>query len=88
MRSFGVMRFDQKASINTLPLHLGKTLTGTEGGQSIPDTDILRYLNMMDAGLFKLDNFISHRYQLEDINEGILAMRQGKSTHAIINSFD
>jgi S-(hydroxymethyl)glutathione dehydrogenase/alcohol dehydrogenase len=85
---FGVMRFDQKASINTLPLHLGKTLTGTEGGQSIPDTDILRYLNMMDAGLFKLDKFISHRYQLEDINEGILAMRQGKSTHAIINSFD
>jgi S-(hydroxymethyl)glutathione dehydrogenase/alcohol dehydrogenase len=85
---FGVMRLDQRASINTLPLHLGKTLTGSEGGQSIPDTDIPRYLNMLDEGLFKLDDFISHRYQLQDINKGILAMRHGESTHAIINAFD
>ena len=55
---FGVMRFDQKVSLNTLPLHFGRTLTGSEGGQSQPHLDIPRYLRMMDDGAFNLDDFV------------------------------
>ena len=81
---FGVMRFDQKVSLNTLPLHFGRTLTGSEGGQSKPHLDIPKYLKMMDDGLFDLDNFVSHRCKLEEINQAIARMRSGESIHSLI----
>lgn len=81
---FGVMRFDQKISINTLPLHLGKSIIGSEGGQSVPDVDIPKYLRMIDSGCIELGNFISHRYKIDDINSGIKFMKEGKSTHSLI----
>ncbi len=81
---FGVIPFDQKVSLNTLPLHFGRTLTGSEGGQSQPEIDIPRYLSMMEAGFFNLDGFISHRCKLEEINPAIDRMRSGESIHSII----
>jgi S-(hydroxymethyl)glutathione dehydrogenase/alcohol dehydrogenase len=81
---FGVMRFDQKVTLNTLPLHLGKTLTGSEGGQSKPHLDIPNYLKMMDDELFNLNGFVSHRYKLEEINQAIARMRSGESIHSLI----
>ena len=82
---FGVMRFDQKVSLNTLPLHFGRTLTGSEGGQSQPHLDIPHYLRMMDDGVFDLDDFVSHRFKLEDVNSAISRMRSGESIHTLIN---
>ena len=81
---FGVIRFDEKVSLNTLPLHLGKTLKGSEGGQSQPHLDIPRYLQMMDSGSFKLDDFVSHRCKLEDVNQAIEEMRSGASIHSLV----
>ena len=81
---FGVMRFDQKVSLNTLPLHFGKTLIGSEGGQSQPHIDIPRYLAMNEAGLFSVESFVSHRITLEEINSGIERMRSGESIHTMI----
>lgn len=81
---FGVIRFDQKVCLNTLPLHFGRTLTGSEGGQSQPHLDIPRYLKMMDEGIFDLDGFVSHRCKLEDVNSAISRMRSGESIHTLI----
>jgi S-(hydroxymethyl)glutathione dehydrogenase/alcohol dehydrogenase len=81
---FGVIRFDQKVSLNTLPLHFGRTLTGSEGGQSQPHLDIPRYTQMMDEGVFHLDDFVSHRCKLEGVNSAISRMRSGESTHTLI----
>lgn len=81
---FGVIRFDEKVSLNTLPLHFGRTLTGSEGGQSQPHLDIPRYLKMMDAGIFHLDDFVSHRCKLEEVNHAISRMRSGESVHTLI----
>ena len=81
---FGVLRFDEKIEINTLPLHFGRTLTGSEGGQSQPHLEIPRYLQMMDAGVFHLDDFVSHRCKLEDVNSAISRMRSGESIHTLI----
>ena len=81
---FGVIRFDQKVRLNTLPLHFGRTLTGSEGGQSQPHLDIPRYLKMMDEGIFDLDDFVSHRCKLEDVNSAISRMRSGESIHTLI----
>jgi S-(hydroxymethyl)glutathione dehydrogenase / alcohol dehydrogenase len=81
---FGVIPFDKKISINTLPLHFGRVFIGSEGGQSLPHQDIPRYLKMLDNGTFHLNNLVSHRYKLEDINKAISTMRDGQSIHTMI----
>ena len=78
------MRHDRQFSFNTLPLHFGKVLTGTEGGASRPADDIPRYLRMIRAGRFDPRGMVTHRCSLPDINEAIAAMRAGQSVHTII----
>jgi S-(hydroxymethyl)glutathione dehydrogenase/alcohol dehydrogenase len=81
----GVMPHDRQFSLNTLPLHFGKTLTGSEGGASQPHTDIPRFLRMMRGGRFDPRGFVSHRLPLEQINDGITRMRAGEVIHAMIH---
>lgn len=81
---FGVMPSEKRVNIHTLPLHHGKILTGVEGGQSQPHLDIPRYLRMIEAGLFDTKDFVSHRGQLEDVNDLIGKMRNGEVLHAVM----
>jgi S-(hydroxymethyl)glutathione dehydrogenase/alcohol dehydrogenase len=82
---FGVMAHDRKLALNTLPLHMGKTLTGSHGGSSRPDEEIPRYLRMMKQNLFDVKNFVSHRLRLEEINGAVEKMRSGEVVHAMIH---
>jgi S-(hydroxymethyl)glutathione dehydrogenase/alcohol dehydrogenase len=82
---FGVMAHDRKLSLNTLPLHMGKTLTGSHGGSSRPDEDIPRYLRMMQHDLFNVKKFVSHRLPLEQVNDAVEKMRSGEVVHAMIH---
>lgn len=82
---FGVMGYDRKISINTLPLHFGKKLTGSHGGDSQPNEDIPRYLRMVRDGRFDTSGFVSHRIGLEQVNEGIAKMRCGEVIHCMIH---
>ncbi|MGI8965819.1 MAG: zinc-binding dehydrogenase [Limisphaerales bacterium] len=82
---FGVMPHDRKLSINTLPLHFDKVLTGSHGGSSQPSEDIPRYLRMMNAGCFDPKGFVSHRISLGQINDGIAKMRSGEVIHCMIH---
>ena len=81
----GVMAHDRRISLNTLPLHLGKVLRGSHGGESLPADDIPRYLRMMRDGRFDPRGFVSHRISLAQVNEGIAKMRSGEVTHCIIH---
>jgi S-(hydroxymethyl)glutathione dehydrogenase/alcohol dehydrogenase len=81
---FGVMAHDKRVSIHTLPLHFGRVLAGSEGGGSLPATDIPRFLRMMRAGRFDPKGFVSHRLTLADINDGVARMRSGEVVHAMI----
>jgi len=81
----GVMRHDQQLSLNTLPLHYGKVLTGSEGGSSQPHLDIPRYLRLIRAGRFDPRAMITHRCRLADVNSAIAAMRAGESVHTVIH---
>ncbi|PTY02882.1 dehydrogenase [Opitutaceae bacterium EW11] len=80
----GVMKHDQHFCFNTLPLHYGKVLTGSEGGSSIPHVDIPRYLRLIRAGRFNPQAMISHRCSLAQVNEAIATMRSGESIHTMI----
>jgi len=81
----GVMAHDRKISLNTLPLHLGKVLRGSHGGESLPAEDIPRYLRMMRDGRFDPKGFVSHRISLAEVNDGIAKMRSGEVIHCIIH---
>lgn len=81
----GVMRHDQQLSLNTLPLHYGKVLTGSEGGASQPARDIPRFLRMIQAGRFDPRGMVTHRGELAGINDAIATMRAGASVHTVIH---
>lgn len=82
---FGVMPFDRKVSLNTLPLHFGKVLTGSEGGASEPAQDIPRLVRMIQDQQFDPKPMVSHRGSLEDVNDLIGKMRAGEVIHAIMH---
>lgn len=82
---FGVMAHDRKLTLNTLPLHFGKILTGSQGGDSKPSEDIPRQLRMMRGGRFDPRDFVSHRIPLEQVNDGIALMRSGEVIHCMIH---
>ncbi len=81
---YGVMPHDRSVTLHTLPLHLGKTLTGSEGGASEPHEDIPRLVRMIQDGRFDPKPFITHRGSLEDVNSLIAKMRAGEVIHAVM----
>jgi len=80
----GVPPFDQDITIHSLPLHFGKVLTGCEGGHSNPPIDIPRYLNLYQKGKLKLDEQITHRFSLYDINAALDTVRRGEAGRCIV----
>jgi len=83
----GVPAFGQKASFYTLPLHLGKTLSGSKGGSSKPEEDIPEILNMVGGGLLNTDYFPTKAYPFSDINEAVEDLRKGVPFRPILNFF-
>ena len=80
----GVPRQGNNVSLHTLPLHFGKVLTGSHGGESQPARDIPRYLRLLQQGRLQLDRFVSARYPLEEINTAIAAMRDGATAGRVM----
>jgi S-(hydroxymethyl)glutathione dehydrogenase / alcohol dehydrogenase len=74
----GVPRKGNEISIYSLPLHFGKVLSGSHGGEAVPEDDIPRYHALFAAGRIKLRELLTDRYPLERINEAIAGMRSGK----------
>jgi alcohol dehydrogenase (nicotinoprotein) len=64
---------------------LEKTVKGTLFGSSNPQYDIVRLLRLYDAGRLKLDELITTRYRLEDINQGYQDLRDGRNIRGIID---
>lgn len=61
-----------------------KTIKGTLFGSANPQYDIVRLLRLYDAGQLKLDELITRRYTLEQVNEGYQDLRDGKLIRGII----
>jgi S-(hydroxymethyl)glutathione dehydrogenase / alcohol dehydrogenase len=73
----GVPRYGEETSIPTLPLHFGKTLTGSHGGATEPDRDIPRYLRLAASGRADPKALVTDRIALEGVNEAIERLRRG-----------
>jgi Zn-dependent alcohol dehydrogenase len=57
----------------------GKTIMDSQGGQTDPDTDIPRYLNLVKMGKVDFTYLIGQIGSLEQINELIADMRCGRT---------
>ena len=75
----------EEASINLFNLTLwNKEIKGTIFGSLSPRSDIPRLLDMYRGGALKLDELITERYPLEQINDGYQAMRDGTNIRGVI----
>jgi S-(hydroxymethyl)glutathione dehydrogenase/alcohol dehydrogenase len=57
-----------------------KTLKGTSSGSAQPRVDIPRMVDLYQSGTLRLDELVSRRYRLEEINLGFEPLEQGEMT--------
>ncbi len=76
----GVPRKGNSISIYSLPLHFGKGLSGSHGGEAIPQRDIPRYQKLLSVGRIELKSLITDFFSLDMINDAIDAMRSGRAS--------
>lgn len=74
----GVPRKGNDISIHSLPLHFGKVLSGSHGGEAEPGEDIPRFHALFRAGRIRLRELVTERFGLEEINTAIERMRDGR----------
>jgi len=74
----GVPPKGNNVSIYSLPLHFGKVLTGSHGGETNPTEDIPRYVQLYQSGKLLLKEMITDRFTLDEINVAIDKMRRGE----------
>lgn len=80
----GVPRKGNNINIYSLPLHFGKTIIGSHGGESKPEEDIHRYLNLIKNKSIEFEHIISKRFGINDINEALSVMQDGKTAGRVL----
>jgi S-(hydroxymethyl)glutathione dehydrogenase / alcohol dehydrogenase len=73
----GVPKIGHNINIHTLPLHFGKSITGSHGGECDPSEDIPRLIKLHQAGKLELASLISNEFALDEINTAIEMMKMG-----------
>ncbi len=74
-----------KICIDPFPLYYGRSLTGTGGGETIPDKDLNKYAKLYVKKIIKLDEMITHVVSLNEINKGIELMKKGQCTRVLVD---
>ena len=75
----GVPFAGDRLAIDSFPLHFGRRVIGSHGGETVPEIDIPRYLALFEQGKLKLSELITHRFPLAEINDAIDVVRSGKT---------
>jgi S-(hydroxymethyl)glutathione dehydrogenase/alcohol dehydrogenase len=84
----GVPRKGSNISIYTLPLHFGKGLSGSHGGETIPEKDINRYLSFIKNKNIKLREVITEITDIYHINDAIERIVSGAASGRILVRFN
>ncbi len=80
----GVPKFDKSIRIHSLPMHFGKTIKGSEGGNCNPAIDIPKLTTLLDKGRLDITDQVTKICGLNDINDAISDMKTGKANGRII----
>ena len=83
----GVPKIGQNINIFSLPLHFGKKIIGSYGGECQPSQDIPRFINLFQKKIALHKQLITSKISLENINNGIELMKSGRTSGRIIINF-
>ncbi|MDQ0376217.1 NDMA-dependent alcohol dehydrogenase [Amycolatopsis thermophila] len=61
-----------------------KTIKGSLFGSGNPQRDILKMLDLYQAGTLKLDELVTNTYRLEDVNQGYEDLVAGKNIRGVV----
>lgn len=75
----------EKISLEPHAFHRGKKISGSWGGNSNPDSDIPKLVNLYKEHNLPLDKLLSASYQLDDINNALNDLDERKITRALIS---
>ena len=53
-------------------------------GSAAPKTDIPRMIDLYRSGSLKLDELLTHRYPIEEINEAYDALKSGETLRSVV----
>lgn len=81
----GLPAADKSLRMSSMRKLFGKTIILSEGGGSNPNLDIPRYLELYEQKRLKLDELITHRYPLEEINSALTRVRSGECGRCVID---
>ena len=71
-------------SVNAHHMTTGRTITGSPMGSTRLFVDVPRLVQLYQEGRLKLDELITNRYPLEQINEAISSMERGEALRNVI----
>jgi S-(hydroxymethyl)glutathione dehydrogenase/alcohol dehydrogenase len=74
----------EKVTIYTLPIHFNKVLTGSHGGDAVPQVDIPRLIRLNRAGRLSFDGIITHEFPFDDINAALDVVRSGTAGRVVL----
>jgi S-(hydroxymethyl)glutathione dehydrogenase / alcohol dehydrogenase len=74
----------EKVTIYTLPIHFNKVLTGSHGGDAVPQVDIPRLIRLNQAGRLSFDGIITHEFPLDEINAALDTVRSGSAGRVVL----
>jgi S-(hydroxymethyl)glutathione dehydrogenase / alcohol dehydrogenase len=81
----GVAPEDAEVSINAVGMmRTSKTLMGCNYGSVRPQVDFARYVDLYLNGRINLDDLISRRFALDEINEAFSAMEAGQVARGVV----
>lgn len=75
----------EQISIDPFALICGKQISGSWGGSTNPDKDFPHYVDLYLSGTLRLDDIMTHRFQLKDINKAFELLEKGEIGRGIID---
>lgn len=81
----GQPRYEESLILSSMVRNFtGKILIDSQGGQTEPNRDIPRYLNLYKNDKLKIDQLITHNFTLGEINIAIDKVKKGETGRCII----
>jgi S-(hydroxymethyl)glutathione dehydrogenase / alcohol dehydrogenase len=75
---------NEKVTIYTLPIHFNKILTGSHGGDSVPQIDIPRLIRLNKVGRLPFEGLITHAFPLDEVNAALDMVRSGTAGRVLL----
>jgi S-(hydroxymethyl)glutathione dehydrogenase / alcohol dehydrogenase len=80
----GNLPHGEQIAINPFDLIRGKRIVGTWGGETQPDEDIPRYARWFGEGRLPLAELITREYRLDQINDALADLEEGRITRGLL----